>query len=789
MTTGPGGLGPGDAASESWQRWEIELDDEALDVAESADVELGEPVPVDSGLSGGGVGGSAEGSSSQGDGDVGDGPVEVVVPWSGRSVRQRPVVPGWLRSGVDRRAAVRYGLTRSWHLMRYHVVRAPLYGARLSARAPVGAGRVVVRVGRWVSDVESRGLQARAAAEGGSADYLQVIAHRRQVVRARRNWLLLGVYFAVVGVAALVVWAPWWAQAVPAVVLVLVLVLVLGLLGRSADRPVVDQAVAVGARARKLSADVVVRAFVAAKLCSQKQPVTFAAPIARDGAGWRAVVDLPYGVTAEQAIKRRTAIASGLDLDEVQVWPDRVRGQSGSARRLALWVADEDPYAKASGPWPWLRVRPARSAASGRAAGHSNEPGGVSIFEAFPFGQDQRGRPIELTLMFTWLLVAAIPRMGKTFAARLAVLAGALDPVVQLHVYDGKGGADWKPFSPIAHRLGLGAREDVVQALLEDLRELRADMDRRYDVLSSLPIHRCPEGKVTPELAGDPRLGLAPVLVVIDEFQRYVAHPVHGEEIVDLLTELSKVGPAAGIMGVLATQKPDKESIPARLRDVIGTRFCLKVMNWQSSDAALGAGAYGAGYDASRFMRAHKGVGWLLGADDSGAVEDAATVRTFLAGPADVDAVVERALAARRAAGTLSGDAIGQTAAAERVDVLADVRAVFVAGEDKLWNERVLERLPQVRDGYYDGWQSAQLTAALKPHGVLVRQVHGHLDEGGVANRRGVHRADLDAALRAQRRAPGRVPAQRAINPATDPSVTAVEGDPGTGTGPSRGPS
>lgn len=95
--------------------------------------------------------------------------------------------------------------------------------------------------------------------------------------------------------------------------------------------------------------------------------------------------------------------------------------------------------------------------------------------------------------------------------------------------------------------------------------------------------------------------------------------------------------------------------MPTRLRDVIGTRFALKTMTYQSSEAVLGAGSYSAGYDASRFQRAHKGVGWLLGADDTGDVDEAVTVRTFLATAADVERVVDRARAARIAAGTLSG--------------------------------------------------------------------------------------------------------------------------------------
>jgi S-DNA-T family DNA segregation ATPase FtsK/SpoIIIE len=99
------------------------------------------------------------------------------------------------------------------------------------------------------------------------------------------------------------------------------------------------------------------------------------------------------------------------------------------------------------------------------------------------------------------------------------------------------------------------------------------------------------------------------VLIAIDEVQRYFEHPMHGETIADLLTELVKVGPAAGYMLVLATQKPDAMTIPPKLRDNSGTRFALKVMNYQSSDAVLGAGAYSDGVGRIQAAASSQG-GW-----------------------------------------------------------------------------------------------------------------------------------------------------------------------------------
>jgi DNA segregation ATPase FtsK/SpoIIIE, S-DNA-T family len=56
-----------------------------------------------------------------------------------------------------------------------------------------------------------------------------------------------------------------------------------------------------------------------------------------------------------------------------------------------------------------------------------------------------------------------------------------------------------------------------------------------------------------------------------------------GEYVGELLTWLVRKGPAAGIVVVLATQRPDAKTIPSGLRAVVGSRFALRVMDWRDS--------------------------------------------------------------------------------------------------------------------------------------------------------------------------------------------------------------
>src|SRR5918999_3698748 len=104
-----------------------------------------------------------------------------------------------------------------------------------------------------------------------------------------------------------------------------------------------------------------------------------------------------------------------------------------------------------------------------------------------------------------------------------------------------------------------------------------------------------------------------------------------GEYVGELLTWLAKKGPAAGIVLVLATQRPDSKTIPSGLRAVLGSRFALRVMDWRDSNIVLGEQMNTRGYDSSRLLASHKGVGILRpdGDTQAGAEVLALTVRTY----------------------------------------------------------------------------------------------------------------------------------------------------------------
>jgi DNA segregation ATPase FtsK/SpoIIIE, S-DNA-T family len=644
-----------------------------------------------------------------------------------REHERRPILPAAYRRAnlatTARRAAGRTG-----HRAAYHAVRVPWYVLLASMWAVVGVGRLVGRQVAWWWVLEQHPLR-QGAAKGNDAETWLRLHREAKATRALRGYVLLGeLAGAMVVVAVLVLVAPWWVGA-----LVLVFAVPwLAHLGRPVGHPIVTPAI-VAPRFRKLTADIVLRAYYAAGLgnpAKEDQRVTFGSVMARDGEGSRVLVDLPYGRGLDDAIKARGAIASGLDVAVSQVYISR---DPTSHRRHVLWVADRDPLALPAGRTPLLRCQP------------------TDIWTPAPFGLDERGRRVDVSMMWTSILVGAQPRQGKTFAARSLALYAALDPYVRITVFDGKGSPDWRKFRLVADRCGFGlamSRDgDPVDIFLDALRELKADVQDRYRRLSELPVDVCPEGKLTREISRDPRYRMPVRLVVIDECQEYfdLGDRDLSREAASLLVFLVKVAPAAGVIVLDATQKPggvgtgDIGTAFTAFRDQHQVRFALRTGSWQVSDLVLGSGAYSEGYDSSALLPTYKGVGILRGASD-----DTPTVRTHLADAGDAERILTAARAYRERAGTLTGMAAGDSVVREARDVLADVLRVFATmNRPGLHWRTVAEVLAREVPEAYADITAESISAQLRGLGVPSVDVK---ISGTVA--KGCRRDEVDAAIR-----------------------------------------
>ncbi|NIL62137.1 cell division protein FtsK [Salinispora arenicola] len=653
----------------------------------------------------------------------GGGPVDVPpVSPSGR----KPVVPSSLAGWANIKASLRDGLAVTAYRAGFHGLRSPWYATQASFWAVVGVVRLVDRQRRWWWVTEQAALR-QAAADAGDAAMWHKLHREVKNTRAWRGTVLtLGAVGSVFGGPLVWTLAPWWALA-PAMVAA---VAGLAHVGRPADRPIITAAV-VATRFRRVNPDIILRAYYAAGLGHPDRPhqqVQFGSTMARDpsGTGSQVSIDLPYGKTFDDATKARGAIASGLDVAMSQVFITR---DPTSHRRHTLWVADRDPLAQSAGRTPLLRCKP------------------TDIWQPAPFGLDERGNKVSVDLMWNSVLIGAQPRQGKTFAARMLALYAALDPHVKLTVLDGGGKPDWRKFALVADRCAFGlamTRDgDPAEIVVEALREIKDDVQDRYERLSKLPADICPEGKLTREIARNPKYRMPVRAVFLDEFQEYFDLGDISKEIASLLVYLVKVAPAAGVMFVDATQRPSGvgggqvATQFISFRDNHQVRFSLRTGSWNVSDLVLGAGANSEGYDSSALLPSYKGVGILRGASDA-----TPTVRTYLADADDTEKILIAARKLREAAGTLSGMAAGEDIAREGRDVLADVRAVIERGETGAqWEEiaaRLADRLPEA----YADVTAESISAQVRAFGVRSVDVKrsGKALKGAKAD-------DIDAAI------------------------------------------
>ncbi|GAA4828831.1 FtsK/SpoIIIE domain-containing protein [Saccharopolyspora rosea] len=644
-----------------------------------------------------------------------------------RAEKRQPILPAWAKDPQEFRDTARWALGYTGHTAAYHAVRCPIYLARIIARIPHGSLRLLKSLAAWLTDAEGRPVRSASARREDATEYLKLSIQRDHRIRARA---LLAMGLGAAGIAAflagravlpeLVQWAIVAGAAAG-----------LGWLGAPADKPIATRAVE-STKVPKLTSDAVTRALSALGISQINQAlgkggegIGFPKPISRDGKGWRADIDLPYGVTAGDIMDRREKLASGLRRPLGCVWPEADNAEH--AGRMVLWVGDQD-------------MRKAKQPAWALRKGVQ-----VDLFQPQPFGTDQRGRWVDLRLMFTSVAIGAIPRMGKTFALRELLLIAALDPRVELHTYDLKGTGDLDPLERVTHVHGVGDEPEEIDKAVADMRSLRDELRRRAKLIRDLAKQgMAPENKVTPELASKKSLGLHPIVIGVDECQVWFEHEDYGKEFEAICTDLVKRGPALGIIIMLATQRPDAKSLPTGISANVSTRFCLKVQGQTENDMVLGTSKYKQGVRATTFAWADKGIGYLVG---EGA--DAQIVRTVagLDGPA-AEKIAAYARALREQAGTLSGHAIGETLdtdeARRRDTLLEDILTVVPETEKKVWNETAVARLAELRPEIYGEWEADQLTAALKPHGIKAnRQIWGTDENGEGRNRRGFHRVDI----------------------------------------------
>lgn len=213
-----------------------------------------------------------------------------------------------------------------------------------------------------------------------------------------------------------------------------------------------------------------------------------------------------------------------------------------------------------------------------------------SAFEAikapysFPVGRSLDGIVVASLLDIHHMLIAGSTGGGKSFFFR-QTLIGLLrsSKYLQLYIIDLKRGVEARPFSDLSN---VSIAKDITSAI-ETLRVIHSEMERRFEYLEENK-----QSEIDPQRDKMDRIVLA-----IDEASELFtvtkgrdSRKLDAQDARELTDKLTKLGRAAGISVIVATQKVTKETIDTRVQTNMNARICFRVNTVPSSMTVLGNG-------------------------------------------------------------------------------------------------------------------------------------------------------------------------------------------------------
>ena len=222
-----------------------------------------------------------------------------------------------------------------------------------------------------------------------------------------------------------------------------------------------------------------------------------------------------------------------------------------------------------------------------------------SMFNPVHLGVDELGEQVHVNLAERNLLIGGEPGGGKSSALNLITAHGALSADCRLVLVDG----NQVQLGPWRHSADMFIGPSLKDAI-DAFTEFQQIMNRRYTRLLATGRRKIERGD-----------GEDVYLVVIDEYAYYSA-TVGGKKDRDdfaaLARDLIARGRAAGVILVLATQRPSHQIIDPSMRDLFSYRMAFRCTTDSSSDVVLGQGWAGQGYSAATIDPLARGVAWLL---------------------------------------------------------------------------------------------------------------------------------------------------------------------------------
>ena len=223
-----------------------------------------------------------------------------------------------------------------------------------------------------------------------------------------------------------------------------------------------------------------------------------------------------------------------------------------------------------------------------------------SMFDPVHLGRDEYGQPVYVNLAERNMLLGGEPGAGKSSGLNLIVAHGALSHRLQAH----PGRRQASRARHVA-RLRRRVHRPVHQRRHRGVRGLPGHHERPATTTCSRPAAaRSPATTASPSTSSS-----------IDEYAYFsatVGTKQQREKFAALTRDLVARGRAAGVIIILATQRPSHQVIDPSMRDLFGYRWAFRCTTDSSSDVVLGQGWAAEGYTAADIDPLARGVGWLL---------------------------------------------------------------------------------------------------------------------------------------------------------------------------------
>ncbi len=212
-------------------------------------------------------------------------------------------------------------------------------------------------------------------------------------------------------------------------------------------------------------------------------------------------------------------------------------------------------------------------------------------------GQSSKGPVIQSLLSLPHMLISGATGGGKSVFFRSSMLSLLKSsPHIQLYLLDMKRGVEVKEFSELPNVKTAKNKTEAISMLDTLLKE----MHRRYDILEN----------AGEKLVDPVRDNLDIIVIGIDEAAVLFSKSSDVEGAREKISELARLGRAAGFHIIPATQKPIKDAIDTDTLDQMNGRMTFRMLSSAASTAATGGGA-------AKKLPAIKGRAiWSHGADE-----------------------------------------------------------------------------------------------------------------------------------------------------------------------------